>query len=479
MNREELWSVAEIIGKLTERYRGQLAEHEAKMAEHRAAFGARTEADRQIIAGLREESAKYKAERDDLYQREGIEQKRRMDVEDERNALRAEVAELKTQLERLTSWAVKNQAARETLQSEIERLKSQIPKQHPVAVGEWVKRTQSGMWPIGATGKVAVVLEGAGCYELTSGETWDWRACEPCDPPTEATHDTPVGKRAAEAVVRVADLPSWHCPRCKRTVSSRESMTFCPSCAGRLEGVPCVSATSVTEPVADEIKVGDLVEVFQATDANWTRADEIGIKGTVQRINMSGRMIPVVYLSNDGAYALRDVRKIRRGPKPGDTVRLVRIPSRDDVSSELKTELEWPWIERWGTLNQTALVVEPAYQLDGALSVCLSTNVHVRWPISCIEVITEATHDTEAGKAAAQNAEKTEQVADEIKVGDLVEVVSNRGRNTWLVDVGSLGIVTSVEDINDSISVHLDDVPGKRNALAGYVSFCDVRKVTT
>lgn len=92
---------------------------------------------------------------------------------------------------------------------------------------------------------------------------------------------------------------------------------------------------------------------------------------------------------------------------------------------------------------------------------------------------TEATHDTEAGKAAAQNAEKTEQVADEIKVGDLVEVVSNRGRNTWLVDVGSFGTVTSVEEINESISVHLDDEPGKKNALAGYVSFCDVRKVTT
>jgi hypothetical protein len=91
----------------------------------------------------------------------------------------------------------------------------------------------------------------------------------------------------------------------------------------------------------------------------------------------------------------------------------------------------------------------------------------------------EATHDTEAGKAAAQNAEKTEQVADEIKVGDLVEVVSNRGRNTWLVDVGSFGTVTFVEEINDSISVHLDNVPGKKNVLAGYVSFCDVRKVTT
>ena len=89
-----------------------------------------------------------------------------------------------------------------------------------------------------------------------------------------------------------------------------------------------------------------------------------------------------------------------------------------------------------------------------------------------------ATHDTEAGKAVAESA-VSETVADEIKVGDLVEVVSNRGRNTCLADVESFGTVASVEDINDSISVHLDDVPGKRNALAGYVSFCDVRKVTT
>lgn len=88
-------------------------------------------------------------------------------------------------------------------------------------------------------------------------------------------------------------------------------------------------------------------------------------------------------------------------------------------------------------------------------------------------------HDTEAGKAVAEAAVKTEPVADDIKVGDLVEVVSNRGRNTWRADVGSLGTVTSVEEINESISVCLDDVPGKQNALAGYVSLCDVRKVTT
>ena len=102
-------------------------------------------------------------------------------------------------------------------------------------------------------------------------------------------------------------------------------------------------------------------------------------------------------------------------------------------------------------------------------------------PVPC-DPPTEATHDTPAGKQAAESVIRDDwktEPADEIKVGDLVEVVSNRGRNTWLADVGSLGIVTSVEDINDSISVHLDDVPGKKNALAGYVSFCDVRKVTT
>ncbi len=87
-----------------------------------------------------------------------------------------------------------------------------------------------------------------------------------------------------------------------------------------------------------------------------------------------------------------------------------------------------------------------------------------------------ADHDTDAGKASAL---KTEPVAEEIKVGDVVEVVSHTGRNTWLADVGSVGTVVTVEEINDSISVHLEHVPGKKNALAGYVSFCDVRKVTT
>ena len=85
----------------------------------------------------------------------------------------------------------------------------------------------------------------------------------------------------------------------------------------------------------------------------------------------------------------------------------------------------------------------------------------------------EATHDTEAGKAAAEAALKTE-----IKVGDVVEVVSNTGLNTWLADVGSFGTVASIETIMD-LSVRLAAIPGKKNALGGYVSLSDVRKVTT
>lgn len=115
MTNEELLSVAEIVERATNRFNAQAvnfqercnkyeklmadmkAEHEAKMFEHRAAFGARTKADAETIDRLHTE----------------------------RDALRAEVADLKTQLERLTSWAAKNQAARETLQTEMERLRSE------------------------------------------------------------------------------------------------------------------------------------------------------------------------------------------------------------------------------------------------------------------------------------------------------------------------------------------------------------------
>mgnify|MGYP000423314537 CR=1 FL=1 len=44
---------AEIIERMVKRFDEQGADHEREMAEHRASFGARTEADRKIIEGLR------------------------------------------------------------------------------------------------------------------------------------------------------------------------------------------------------------------------------------------------------------------------------------------------------------------------------------------------------------------------------------------------------------------------------------------
>ena len=160
---------------------------------------------------------------------------------------------------------------------------------------------------------------------------------------------------------------------------------------------------------------------------------------------------------------------VKREPTIGDTVRLVKIPIMGAVSPELQRVLEWPWIERWGTLNQTALVVEPAYQLEGALSVCLRTNVHVRWPVCCIEVVSEANHDTEAGKAVAESA-VSETVADEIKVGDVVKVVGASGDLTAQSDIGKIGEVLKLGSMDGTVLL---------SGGAGWVDHRDVRKVTT
>ena len=235
MTNEEMLSVAEIVERLVARFHKQADDHEAKMVEHRAAFGARTKADAETIDRLHTE----------------------------RDALRAEVAELKTQLERLTSWAAKNQAARETLQTEIERLKSQTPK-HPVKVGEHVAWCGSGF----LTGTIKQVAEVRSdrAYRFTDDDVWSFALCEPCDPP--ATHDTEAGKAVAESAAK-------------------------------------------TEPVADEIKAGDLVEVYQAT-AVCTRQDDIGSRGIVEFADECVSLTPVdgFKAAQENHVGLCDVRKV-------------------------------------------------------------------------------------------------------------------------------------------------------------------------
>ena len=265
---------AYIIERLAVRFMAMVADHERQLAEHRASFGARTEADEKIIAALREEvelangecnvlraltvdTAKYKANSDLFYN----ETKRRMDAESQCDRLRAEVAALQ---ERLRASIARGDLA----QIEVAALKSQTPK-HPVKVGEWVRRITAGsVGPIGTAGSVMVVWSDAYQVQLRKGFStfWSFKDCEPCDPPTEATHDTPTGKQVAEAAVK-------------------------------------------TEPVADEIKVGDVVEVFQSS-STWTFTDDVGKSGTITRIETVFRTEIVHLREHPGdVFALCDVRK--------------------------------------------------------------------------------------------------------------------------------------------------------------------------
>jgi hypothetical protein len=164
----------------------------------------------------------------------------------------------------------------------LRKLKSQTPK-HPVKVGEYVKRlTGFNTTPAGEIGRVTRVDDDAAEIEYEvkrpNGETGVWCAknCEPCDPPTEATHDTQEGRSVAESAVKV-------------------------------------------------------------------------------------------------------------DPKPGDTVRLVRVPTPDP---ELDGLVTWPWQAEWGKVGEVAEILK-TLNASGlpAIAVRLASGLVVWWPLSCVEVV--------------------------------------------------------------------------------------------
>ena len=112
-------------------------------------------------------------------------------------------------------------------------------RQHPAQDGQWVRRTVASGTPVGTMIQVQRSRTLHSEYVTRGGRVVPWAHCEPCDPP--ATHDTVQGKAAAEAALK-------------------------------------------TEPVAEEIKVGDLGEVFQATTR--TLNSDVGITGYVSSIHL-------------------------------------------------------------------------------------------------------------------------------------------------------------------------------------------------
>lgn len=270
MTKEQLqWAMYEAyVAQLLNRIEAQEAEiaRLGTMAEQtRADAVTRAAADEKRIEALRHESERWKAAYSDrcalldvIHASLGIDKGDNVigeidRIHKARNGLQAQVQDLRAALAKEQEL---HAATALRMATDAAKL---VERKHPVKVGEYVKNDN---------GDVCQVREVYAEYLLTTGWSWAFEHCTPCEPPT-ASHDTPEGKDVAESVIR----------------DSRK-----------------------TGP-ADEIKVGDDVEVFQATHEIWTRADEIGTKGTVKRIDAE-RLIPVVFLSNNGAYALQDVRKV-------------------------------------------------------------------------------------------------------------------------------------------------------------------------
>ena len=170
---------AYIVERLAVRFMSMVADYERKLAEHRASFGARTEADRLIIEGLRVDLDKVRA----IVKEQSDHAKDAQRVVKERDGLLAQVQDQRAEIERLKKPA----------------------RQHPVKVGEWLKRTSFDHGPntrIGAIAKV-VGFDADGDYQVSINGTvvcWCPSNCTPCDPP-EATHITPDGKATAQAAV--------------------------------------------------------------------------------------------------------------------------------------------------------------------------------------------------------------------------------------------------------------------------------------
>ena len=176
MTLEELLAVAEIVEKLTNRYRDQEAAHKAALTEIRASFNARTSADGKIIEWLRIKVQDARAERD---------------------ALRAEVAALQ---ERLRASIARGDFA----QMEVAALRPKYKvgdklMSHSQSLGPEVPVTVQGIRVV-----YDCSVDGAK-YECVVGHAERELILV-------ASHDTEAGKAAAESVAQHSawiDIGTW------------------------------------------------------------------------------------------------------------------------------------------------------------------------------------------------------------------------------------------------------------------------------
>ena len=74
---------------------------------------------------------------------------------------------------------------------------------------------------------------------------------------------------------------------------------------------------------------------------------------------------------------------VKREPKPGDTVRLVKVPTQEDYPMQSET-----WNPEWGQVGETQHVDEIRTNSRGTRVAELESGW--QWPLSCIEIVEDA-----------------------------------------------------------------------------------------
>ncbi len=375
----------------------------------------------------------------------------------ERDALRAEVADLRGTFDMVhASLGIKRG---DHIGKAIEALKAHTPKrqageapqsQPDYKVGDWVRRkygvlSRNPHYHAGAIGKVVTSHDGHGGVNVSipggACVYWAINSVEPCDPPQEASHDTPEGKRTAEGAVE----PKGHTPTILRPSNAIQAQGVNPGFVSfpwrwRMTNEEMLGVAEIVERAAKRYN-----EQFLArTEADRKRIDGLMIQaqdmraeierlkkprqhpvkvgesvrrtteGSIAPIGTLGRVLVVwsdayqVELRKgfstfwafddctpcdpppEASHITPEGKQTAEGalPQPGDVVRLVREPSADTVGATLKNSLDWPW-ESWrGCVGDRGEVVVSVGTMPGARSVrIMNTGVKAWWPLSCIEVV--------------------------------------------------------------------------------------------
>ncbi len=196
---------AYIVERLAVRFMAMVAEYERKLLEHRDSFGARTSADARIIEGMRAEL--QEARRNACLPGESLNEaitrtdreldtarEQRDSIQVERDALRAEVADLRGTLDMVhASLRIK---PGDHIGEAIEALKSLSPK---YKVGDKLEWQKLGLSPCSVTVTgIRLVYDciGEGAEYPVGHSEDELRAI--------ISHDTPAGKEAAEAASKAA-----------------------------------------------------------------------------------------------------------------------------------------------------------------------------------------------------------------------------------------------------------------------------------